>query len=146
MNSPKTRKILSRSLKLIVLVVICSLFASACSSRRDKGDGFREKMMVRYISFKLDFNDEQEEKLSVIRNEIKIIREETLAQRDADKAEMLTLIQAEQLDTERLQQLLDQQLNSIQDNSPRLFPLLADLHMTLDSEQREDLVAMMSKK
>jgi Spy/CpxP family protein refolding chaperone len=144
-RKPSTGKKLSGYFKLIILVAVCSLFVSACMYGKDRGEGYRSNMMTRYLSHKLDLNDEQKEKLSAISNEIKAIREESSSQREADKAGIIALIQAEQLDTVKLQQLMDQKLNSIQKNSPRILPLIAELHATLDAEQKEELVEMMSR-
>ncbi len=133
---------ITKSLKWIAIALVVGIVA-ACAGHRD-GEKRADRMMD-MIAYKLDFTDEQEALLGQVKDEVKLIREETTDQRHRQREELLTLFQADQLDVEQLRSLMEGHRQQKEEYIPRVMPLVVQLHASLSTEQKDKVVQYTSK-
>ncbi|MGI9295748.1 MAG: Spy/CpxP family protein refolding chaperone [Pseudomonadales bacterium] len=102
-------------------------------------DGLHAQRLAGFVAYMLDFSDEQQAKLRDIQQELQSIRDETQAYRQRHREEARQMLQADTLDVERIQQLMEQHHRQAQKYAPRLLPLIAELHATLTQAQKDKI-------
>lgn len=127
---------------IIILFAITGLTACKDGARdKDKHMG----MFFDYMAYKLDFTPEQERILDRIQTQVKTIKAESREQRAASKQAFVALIEADELDTDQLQSMMDNHQQRMEQHAPKIMPLLAELHATLTPEQKSKIIERLNK-
>lgn len=122
---------------VLFTVIIGSLSLGGCFHGKGHHKG---EMMFEYLSWKLDFSDEQQVLLEDVKTEMMKARQSMKEQRKQDKASFIALINNETLDTEAAMALFDKKHQAIEAHAPAVLEKVAVLHATLTPEQKEKIV------
>lgn len=132
-----------------VLVAVLALSLGACNWHHSNATAHHEKMIekgVSLVSYKLDFDQQQKEILNELAAEVMLIRAETKAQYKGREADFSALLNADTLDTAKLDSLLDDHRQQFDLFFPRILPHVEKLHTTLTQKQKEKIDRGMQKR
>ncbi len=97
----------------------------------------RAEWVARKIASELDLNDAQKVKLDIVKQEILAHLEKGKQEREEASRTILAQIRSKQLDTEKLQALLERRHKRMEEISPSVLKKIADFHASLTAEQKE---------
>lgn len=125
---------------MILAAVICfgvigTASASFLLSAQDKAD-----IAVMYITKKLDLDEEQVNKLEAIKDELQKVHKEHEQERDEKTQMIIEMIQSDQIDQEKVVELVNAKLLIIQEKAPQFVGKIADFHSTLSAEQKQMII------
>jgi len=129
--------------KGLTIATICVLISAAlvftgCRSHSHQG---KVEFMVDYISETLDLTDPQREQLDGIKEELMAKAQKMHAEKEAMHDEFMAELRKEQIDQQRIKELISQKRSQMDEIIDLAVVRLAEFHSTLTPEQREKLVA-----
>lgn len=118
---------------------------SACA-HHDRGYGVnmtaeqyaqkRDKMVDRAAS-KLDLNEDQKKRLSVLGDKLFEQRAALIGQTKDPRADMKALVASDKFDAVRAQALINEKTSALQTKSPEVIAALADFYNSLNAAQQQ---------
>ena len=126
----------SRPIKFVLVLLAGGVLATACKPH----DGPHGGMMFDVIAHRLDLSDTQEEKLLAIKDEMKRLRKEAMAEKQSHKQIVIDMITADTLDQQQVLDLFQQHQDKLRAAAPSVVEKIANFHATLTSEQKEKIV------
>jgi len=96
----------------------------------------RDKMVDKAAS-KLDLNEEQKKRLSVLGDKLFEQRTALIGQSSSPRAEMKALVAGEKFDAVRAQTLVNEKTAALQAKSPEVIAALADFYNSLNPLQQQ---------
>jgi Spy/CpxP family protein refolding chaperone len=129
--------------KKVTIVLICVFISAAliftgCRSHSPEG---KAEFMVDYIAETLDLNDGQKAQLDEIKDEFLAKAKEMHAKKEAMHDEFIAELRKEEIDQQRMQELISQKKEQMAEIMDLAVVRLAEFHRTLTPDQREKLVA-----
>ena len=126
------------TITLICVFISGALIFTGCRSHSHQG---KAEFMVDYIAETLDVNDSQRAQLDEIKKEFLAKAQEIHAKKEAMHAEFMAELGKEQIDQEKIKDLIDQKRAQMDEIIDLAVVRLSEFHQTLTQEQREKLVA-----
>ena len=126
------------TIALIGVFVSGALIFTGCRSHSHQN---KAEFMVDYIAESLDLTDSQREQLDGIKEEFMAKAEEMHAKKKAMHAEFMAELRKEQIDQEKVKDLIAQKRAQMDEIIDLAVDRLSGFHSTLSPEQREKLVA-----
>ncbi len=123
---------------LIALIVVSVAGLAGC---RRHGGEHKAAFMIDYVSEVLDLNDVQVEQLNRIKAEFVEESRQMHADRDEIRTEIIAQLKSEQIDPQRLKQLVAVKSAQMEELIDLMIMRLAEFHRTLSPEQKARLVA-----
>lgn len=139
------RRNLKRTLLTLVGATIVVGGLSACGHRegnygagmsQEKYAEMRDKVVNRAAS-KLDLNEDQKKRLSVLGDKLYEQRTALVGQTTDPRAEMKALVAGEKFDAARAQALINDKTAALQAKSPEVIAALADFYNSLNPAQQQ---------
>lgn len=139
------RRNLKRTLLTLVGATIVVGGLSACGHRegnygsgmsQEKYAEMRDKVVSRAAS-KLDLNEDQKKRLSVLGDKLYEQRTALVGQTTDPRAEMKALVAGEKFDAARAQALINDKTAALQAKSPEVIAALADFYNSLNPAQQQ---------
>jgi Spy/CpxP family protein refolding chaperone len=129
--------------KGLTIAIICVSIAAALVFTGCRSDSHQGKVefMVDYIAETLDLTDPQREQLDGIKEEFMAKAKEMHAEKEAMHDEFMAELRKEQIDRQRIKELISQKRSQMDEIIDLAVVRLAEFHSTLTPEQREKLVA-----
>lgn len=139
------RRNLKRTLLGLVGATVLAGGLSACGHReRNFGAGMSQEKyaemrdkMVNRAAGKLDLNDEQKKRLSVLGDKLYEQRTALVGQTTDPRAEMKALVAGDRFDAARAQALVNDKTAAVQSKSPEVIAALADFYNSLNASQQQ---------
>jgi Spy/CpxP family protein refolding chaperone len=97
----------------------------------------RAEWVAKKIASELDLNDAQKAKLDIVKQEILAHLEKGKHEREEASRTISAQIRSKQLDTEKLQALMERRHKHMEEISPSVLAKIADFHASLTDEQKE---------
>jgi len=126
------------TISLICVFISAALVFSGCRSHSAHG---KAEFMVDYIAETLDLNDPQRAQLDEIKEEFLAKAKEMHAKKAAMHAELMAELRKEEIDQQRMKELIAQKQEQMAEIMDLAVVRLADFHRTLTPDQKEKLVA-----
>ena len=126
----------------LALAALLTLSLAACHSHHHHGAAHHEKMIekgVSVVSHKLDFDQQQKQMLTDLATEVMQIRTETKALHQDRQAVFSEMLNAEALDSAKLEAIIEEHRQQFDLFFPRILPQIEKLHATLSDEQKEKI-------
>jgi len=123
---------------LIALLVVSVAGLAGC---RRPGGGHKAEFMIDYVTEVLDLNDAQQEQLSRIKGEFVEKGRQMNDSREEMHAEIIAQLKSEEIDQQRLQQLVAVKRAQVDELVDLMIVRLAEFHRTLSPEQKAKIVA-----
>lgn len=130
--------------KITFVTVLLTLLAlSACNARtpEEKAD-----MFVNHATRKFDLNDNQKARLLEIASVTLDLRADMKKDEDQIKQELINMFASNQLDQERIEQILREKEKLFQHYSRLLITKVAEFHGSLTAEQRKEIAELLKKR
>ena len=134
-----------------VTVVVGGL--SACGSRGDHAGGWSDERITEVrgkaidkIGSKLDLNADQKQKLGVLADEMIVSRKAFRGEGADPRAELKALVAGDKFDRTKAQALLDQKMQVMQGNGPKMLSAFGDFYDSLNPEQQKQVRERMEKR
>ena len=130
----------------IITFAFATLLVGGATARAF-GHGSPEKhaeFMVNRIKSKLDLNDQQAQKLEAIKNDWLAFHASQRGQHDKDREWVKSQVLGDKLDVDAALQLITQRRDVTDKKIPELLAKVAEFHQTLNKEQKEKVVDMLS--
>ncbi len=126
--------------KLIIATIICLGLVGTASAGFYMSKQDKVEIAVMFITKKLDLNNQQIDKLNVIVDAFEKAHEEHAQKRDEHKQQIIEMIQSDQIDQAKIQEMLNLKLQIIAEKSPEFIDKIADFHSLLSAEQKQIIV------
>ena len=126
------------TISLICVFMLVALVINGC---RSHSPDHKAEFMVDYISETLDLDDNQRAHLDGIKEEFLAKAKDMHAKKEAMHAEFKTELLKEEIDQQRMKELMAQKREQMAEIMDLAVERLAEFHKTLSAEQREKLVA-----
>jgi Spy/CpxP family protein refolding chaperone len=126
------------TIALIGVFISGALIFTGCRSHSHQG---KAEFMIDYIAETLDLTDEQRAQLDGIKEEFIAKAKEMHAQKEAMHDAFMAELRKEEIDQQRLKDLISQKRAQMDEIIDLAVVRLAAFHSTLSPEQREKLVA-----
>ena len=126
------------TIALIGVFISGALIFTGCRSHSHQG---KAEFMIDYIAETLDLTDEQRAQLDGIKEEFIAKAKEMHAQKEAMHDAFVAELRKEEIDQQRLKDLISQKRAQMDEIIDMEVVRLAAFHSTLSPEQREKLVA-----
>ncbi|MGD8344143.1 MAG: Spy/CpxP family protein refolding chaperone [Desulfobacterales bacterium] len=126
------------TIALICVFILAALVFNGC---RSHSANHKAEFMVDYIAETLDLDDIQRAQLDGIKDEFLAKAKEMHAQKEAMHAEFKAELLKEEIDQQRVKELMAQKREQMDEMMDLAVVRLAEFHKTLSPEQREKLVA-----
>jgi Spy/CpxP family protein refolding chaperone len=123
---------------LICVFILAALIFNGC---RSHSANHKAEFMVDYIAETLDLSDAQRVQLDEIKEEFLARAKEMHAQKEAMHAEFKAELLKEEIDQQRVRELMAQKREQMTEMMDLAVARLAEFHKTLSPEQKEKLVA-----
>ncbi len=123
---------------LIALLVVSVAGLEGC---RRHGGEHKAEFVIDYVSEVLDLNDAQVEQLNRIKAELVEKGQQMHADQDEVRAEIIAQLKSEEIDQQRLKQLVAAKRDQMGALIDLMIVRLAEFHRTLSPEQKTKLVA-----
>ncbi|MGD9133950.1 MAG: Spy/CpxP family protein refolding chaperone [Desulfobacterales bacterium] len=129
--------------KRLTFIFICAFISAALlfSGCRSHSPDHKVEFMVDYIAETLDLNDGQRAQLDEIKEEFMAKAKQMHAQKEATRAEFMAELRNEEIDQEKVRDLIAQKRSQMDEMIDLAITRLVEFHKTLLPEQREKLVA-----
>jgi Spy/CpxP family protein refolding chaperone len=137
----KTMEVSMKLFKSFLLLFTCGAFLMSCNRTPDE----RANKMVKIISYKLDLNDGQKQKLSQLKDSIMEAKKRRAPEKKVMHDEMKKLVRAKTIDEAAVKDLVMQKEKMIAEEFPAIFIKLQAFHSSLSDEQKEKVVQFMDK-
>jgi periplasmic protein CpxP/Spy len=128
---------------------------SACSGSREGGRFggkmseadlvARQSKMVEYASKKLDLNEMQKQRLSVLGDKLREQRTALMGQSDM-RADMQSLVAGTTLDKAKAQALVESKTAAVRGKSPEVITAAADFYDSLNPAQQQQVRELMQRR
>lgn len=126
---------------------------SACGSRDDHARGWSEDRVTEMrgkvidkVSSKLELNAEQKQKLGVLADEMIASRKAFRGEGADPRADLKALVASDKFDRTKAQALLDQKMQVMQGNGPKMLSAFGDFYDSLNAEQQKQVRERMDKR
>ncbi|WP_439114584.1 Spy/CpxP family protein refolding chaperone [Hydrogenophaga sp.] len=126
---------------------------SACGSRGDHARGWSEDRVTEMrgkvidkVSSKLELNAEQKQKLGVLADEMIASRKAFRGEGADPRADLKALVASDKFDRTKAQALLDQKMQVMQGNGPKMLSAFGDFYDSLNAEQQKQVRERMDKR
>lgn len=126
------------TISLICIFISAALVFTGCRSHSAHG---KAEFMVDYIAETLDLNDPQRAQLDEIKEEFLAKAKEMHAKKAAMHAELMAELRKEEIDQQRMKELIAQKQEQMAEIMDLAVIRVADFHRTLTPDQKEKLVA-----
>lgn len=126
------------TISLICVFISAALVFTGCRSHSAHG---KAEFMVDYIAETLDLKDPQRAQLDEIKEEFLAKAKEMHAKKEAMHAELMAELRKEEIDQQRMKELIAQKQEQMAEIMDLAVVRLADFHRTLTPDQKEKLVA-----
>ncbi len=143
---------IKRSLMGLTAVTIALGSLTACGSRGDHASGWSDERITEMrgkaidrIGSKLDLNAEQKQKLGVLADEMIASRKAFRGNTDP-RADLKALVAGDKFDRSKAQALLDQKMQAMQGNGPKMLSAFGDFYDSLNPEQQKQVRERMEKR
>lgn len=123
---------------LISVFISAALVFTGCRSHSAHG---KAEFMVDYIAETLDLSAPQRAQLDDIKEEFLAKAKEMHAKKEAMHAELMAELRKEEIDQQRMKELMAQKQEQMTEIMDLAVVRLADFHRTLSPDQKEKLVA-----
>lgn len=137
----KVTKIIIGSVATVIAVVGISGYAVA--KQFGGGHGMMGEYMIYKLDKQLDLNDSQVDQLKSIQEYVKTKRSEH--DKEDHKAEIKKMLSQPVLDQQQIITMIDEKMQEMRGNAPKMISKIAAFTDTLSAEQRTGLVEMMDK-
>ena len=129
--------------KGLTILTVCVFISAALifSGCRSQSHLAKAEFMVDYVAETLDLTDEQRAQLDGIKDEFMAKAEAMRADRKAIHDAFMAELRKEEIDPQRLKELIAQKQEQMTEILDLAVTRLAEFHRTLTPEQREKLVA-----
>ncbi len=130
-------------------LVIGSL--SACSSHRhgnmsEADIAAKQTKMVDYAGKKLDLNDAQKQRLSVLAGILREQRTALMGKTTDPRAELQSLVAGTTLDKAKAQAFVDEKTGALRSKSPEVIAAAADFYDSLNPAQQQQVRDLMQRR
>lgn len=126
---------------------------TACCSRGDHARGWSDERITEVrgkaidkIGSKLELNAEQKQKLGVLADEMIASRKAFRGEGADPRTELTALVAGDKFDRTKAQALLDQKLQVMQGNAPKMLSAFGDFYDSLNPEQQKQVRERMEKR
>ena len=125
---------------------------SACSSGRHGGNMSEADMtakqmkMVDYAGKKLDLNDAQKQRLSVLGDKLREQRTALMGKTTDPRADLQSLVAGTTLDKAKAQALIEEKTGVLRSKSPELIAAAADFYDSLNPAQQQQVRDLMQRR
>lgn len=144
---------IKRSLIGITAVTIVLTGLTACGSHGDHARGWSDDRItemrgkaIEKISEKLVLNTDQKAKLGVLADEMIASRKAFMGNAADYRADMKALVAGEKFDRTKAQALLDQKIEVVQGNGPKMLSAFGDFYDSLTSAQQQQVREKMERR
>ncbi len=133
-----------------VTLVIGSL--SACSGGRHGGKmseadmSEKQTKMVEYAGKKLDLNDAQKQRLSVLGDKLREQRTALMGKTTDPRAELQSLVAGTTLDKAKAQAMVEEKTGALRSKSPEVIAAAADFYDSLNPAQQQQVRDLMQRR
>ncbi len=130
-------------------LVIGSL--SACSSHShgnmsEADMATKQAKMVDYAGKKLDLNDVQKQRLSVLGDKLREQRTALMGKTTDPRAEFQSLVAGTTLDKAKAQAMVDEKTSALRSKSPEVIAAAADFYDSLNPAQQQQVRELMQRR
>ena len=131
-------------------LVIGSL--SACSGHRHGGKmteadmSEKQTKMVDYAGKKLDLNDAQKQRLSVLGDKLREQRTALIGKTTDPRAELQSLVAGTTLDKAKAQAMVEEKTGALRSKSPEVIAAAADFYDSLNPAQQQQVRDLMQRR
>ena len=131
-------------------LVIGSL--SACSGGRHGGKmtetdmSEKQTKMVEYAGKKLDLNDAQKQRLSVLGDKLREQRTALMGKTTDPRTELQSLVAGTTLDKAKAQALVEEKTGALRSKSPEVIAAAADFYDSLNPAQQQQVRDLMQRR
>ena len=129
----------------ILGIVGCALMLVGFSGCRKHTPEKKAEWAVKYVTKKLDLNEEQQAKLNDVKVTWLELKKKYAKDKEANYEEVKALIRSESLDENRVRGLIDDHKKKVDLEFPAVFKKVQAFHATLSKEQKEKAVELMDK-
>lgn len=126
---------------------------AACGSRGDHAHGWSDERITEVrgkaidkIGSKLDLNAEQKQKLGVLADEMIASRKAFRGDATDPRTELTALVAGDKFDRSKAQALLDQKMQVMQGNGPKMLSAFGDFYDSLNPEQQKQVRERLEKR
>ncbi len=129
---------------------------SACAGGRHGGhmgeswgegdSAARQAKMVDYAGKKLDLNDAQKQRLSVLGDKLREQRASLMGVSKDPRGDIQALVAGDKMDRAKAQALVDDKTSAIKTKSPELIAAAADFYDSLNPAQQQQVRDLMNRK
>jgi len=144
---------IKRSLIGLTAVTVVVGGLTACGSRGDHARGWSDERITEVrgkaidkIGSKLDLNAEQKQKLGVLADEMIASRKAFRGEGADPRADLKALVAGDKFDRTKAQALLDQKMQVMQGNGPKMLSAFGDFYDSLNPEQQKQVRERMEKR
>ena len=132
---------MKKTAKFLIFLSAIGLCAVGCKRSPEK---FADKM-VRKMSYKLELNDEQQQKLNSIK--VALLDEYKARKEMKEKRHALfkQFVLSEKLDKEKLNKVMNEKRLYFEEKLEKYFPLIQDFHASLSANQKQKLIELSEK-
>jgi len=137
---------IKRSLIGLTAVTVVVGGLTACGSRGDERITEVRGKAIDKIGSKLDLNAEQKQKLGVLADEMIASRKAFRGEGADPRADLKALVAGDKFDRTKAQILLDQKMQVMQGNGPKMLSAFGDFYDSLNPEQQKQVRERMEKR
>jgi Spy/CpxP family protein refolding chaperone len=126
---------------------------TACGGPRDHARGWSDERITEVrgkaidkIGSKLELNAEQKQKLGVLADEMIASRKAFRGEGADPRTELTALVAGDKFDRTKAQALLDQKMQVMQGNGPKMLSAFGDFYDSLNPEQQKQVRERMEKR
>jgi Spy/CpxP family protein refolding chaperone len=126
---------------------------TACGSRGDHARGWSDARITEVrgkaidkIGSKLDLNADQKQKLGVLADELIASRKAFRGEGADPRADLKALVAGDKFDRTKAQALMDQKMQVMQGNGPKMLSAFGDFYDSLNAEQQKQVRERMEKR
>ncbi len=144
---------IKRSLAGLTAVTLILGGLTACGSRGEHARGWSDERITEVrgkamdkIGSKLELNADQKQKLGVLADEI-IVSSRAIRGEGADpRADLKALVAGDKFDRSKAQALMDQKMQVMQGNSPKILKAFGDFYDSLNVAQQKQVRERLDKR
>lgn len=144
---------IKRSLIGLTAVTVVLGGLTACGSRGDHARGWSDERITEVrgkaidkIGSKLELSAEQKQKLGVLADEMIASRKAFRGEAADPRTELKALVAGDKFDRTKAQALLDQKMQVMQGNGPKMLSAFGDFYDSLNPEQQKQVRERMEKR
>ena len=141
-----------RTLAAMGAVLVVGGFSACAGGGRHIGpmseadSAARQAKMVDYAGKKLDLNDAQKQRLSVLGDKLREQRASLMGASKDPRADIQALVAGDKMDRSKAQALIEEKTSAIKTKSPELIAAAADFYDSLNPAQQQQVRDLMNRK